>query len=111
MERGGLTCQLKRLPIYKDNYPHHRIYVNDIPAELQKFGANTIASAFRSGRRVLYGEIVQDVADRLGVRRDGTTTQVEQRILQKLAEKYWEGSSLEQRTALLEQLGSGIILW
>lgn len=48
---------------------------------------------------------MQDVAGRLGVRRDGTTAQVEQRILQKLAEKYWEGSSLEQRTALLEAVG------
>jgi uncharacterized protein YaaW (UPF0174 family) len=103
--RGGLTSQLKRLPTYKSNHPHHRVYVDDIAAELQKFGANTLASRFRSGRGVLYEEIVRDVAKRLGVPREGDTPGVEKRILQKLAEKYWEGATAEQRTALLRQTG------
>jgi uncharacterized protein YaaW (UPF0174 family) len=105
VEKGGITCQLRRLPIYAAKYPRHRAYVKDVAAELQKFGANTIASVFRSGKGVAYGEIVQDVAGRLGVRRSGTAAEVEQCILQKLAEKYWEGSSIGQRTALLEQFG------
>ncbi|HZY62085.1 MAG TPA: hypothetical protein VFE38_06110 [Edaphobacter sp.] len=105
VERGGITCQLKRLSTYKSNYPHHRVYVNDIAAELQKFGANTLASTFRSGRGVLYEEIVRDVAKRLGVRREGSTAEVEKRITQKLAEKYWEGATPEQRAALLKQVG------
>jgi uncharacterized protein YaaW (UPF0174 family) len=105
VERGGITCQLKRLPAYKSNHPHHRLYVDDIAAELQKFGANTLASRFRTGRGVLYEEIVRDVAKRLGVLREGNTAEVEKRILQKLAEKYWEGATPEQRTALLRQVG------
>lgn len=105
VERGGITCQLKRLPTYKFNHPHHRVYVNDIAAELQKFGANTLASKFRSGRGVLYEEIVRDVAKRLRVRREGNTAEVEKRIVRKLAEKYWEGATPEQRTALLRQVG------
>ena len=105
VQGGGITCQLKRLAVYKANQPHHRVYVNDIAAELQKFGANTIASAFRSGKGVPYREIVQDVAGRLGVSREGTTTDIEKRILQKLAEKFWEGATTEQRIALLNQVG------
>ncbi|WP_433971950.1 YaaW family protein [Tunturiibacter lichenicola] len=103
--QGGITCQLKRLTVYKANQPHHRVYVNDIAAELQKFGANTIASAFRSGKGVAYREIVQDVADRLGISREGTTMDIEKCILQKLAEKFWEGATAEQRLALLNQVG------
>jgi uncharacterized protein YaaW (UPF0174 family) len=105
VERGAITCQLKRLSTYKSNHPHHRVYVNDIAAELQKFGANTLASTFRSGKGVLYEEIVRDVAKRLGVQREGSAAEMEKRILQKLAEKYWEDATPEQRAALLKQVG------
>lgn len=105
VERGGITCQLKRLAVYKAKQPHHRFYVNDIAAELQKFGGNTIASAFRSGKGVPYREIVRDVATRLGVAREGSTADIEQRVIRKLAERFWEGATAEQRAALLDQVG------
>jgi uncharacterized protein YaaW (UPF0174 family) len=105
IERGGPACQLKRLSIYKRNSPRHRVYVNEIAAEIQKFGGNTIANALRSGKGIRYQEIVQDVARRLGVGREGATEQIEARILQKQGDKIWEGASIEERTALLKQFG------
>ena len=105
VEKGGITCQLKRLSTYKQNQPHHRIYLCDLVADLQKFGANTLATAFRSGKGIPYSEIAEDVGSRLGVGRHGTTAQIERRILEKLGEKYWEGASQQQRLAMLTEFG------
>src|SRR5690348_13768368 len=46
---GGMMCQLPRTSAYKNNYPNHQAYVRDIVGEIQKFGANTLATQIWRG--------------------------------------------------------------
>jgi uncharacterized protein YaaW (UPF0174 family) len=105
VKKGGITCQLKHLKVFKENSPHHRAYTRDIAAEIQKYGANTLVSqAFRSGRGVRYEEIVRDVASRLGLPSRTDVRDIETSILENLLEKLWLDQTPSQRRALLEEL-------
>ena len=61
------TEELSKRDIYKEFYPNHSIYWEEIAAELQYFGGNTIANIFRS-KGVLYSEIVRDVSKTFGIK-------------------------------------------
>ncbi len=55
------TEELSKRDIYKEFYPNHSIYWEEIAAELQYFGGNTVVNIIRS-KGVLYSEIVRDVS-------------------------------------------------
>ena len=59
------TEELTSNKLYKKYYPEHNKYWSEIAAEIQCFGANTIATFFRGGKGVIYYEIAVDVADHL----------------------------------------------
>lgn len=103
---GGMMCQLPRTAAYKNNYPNHQAYVRDIAAEIQKFGANTLATQiWRSGKGVPYHQIVADVADRVGVKSGGKSTrEIEREIITKLLVEAYETMTPEQRRELLLSL-------
>lgn len=61
------TEELTLKDIYKENYPNHHVYWQEIAAELQCFGANTFATFFRGGEGVLYREVLCDVCDKMHV--------------------------------------------
>lgn len=50
---------------YKKHYPHHSKYWQEIAAEIQCFGANSIMTFFRFGKGVLYEEVLTDVCEKL----------------------------------------------
>lgn len=54
------TEELTKKDIYKEFIPNHNIYWEEIVAEIQHFGGNTIANIAR-GKGVKYFEILQDV--------------------------------------------------
>ncbi len=54
------TEELTKKDIYKEFIPNHNIYWEEIVAEIQHFGGNTIANIAR-GRGVKYLEIIQDL--------------------------------------------------
>lgn len=60
-----LTQELKKREMYKEFYPEHSIYWQDIVSELQHFGGNTIANVIRN-KGVVYAEILDDVCKALG---------------------------------------------
>ena len=103
---GGMMCQLPRTAAYKNHYPNHQAYVRDIVAEIQKFGANTLATQlWRGGKGVPYHEIVIDVAGRVGVKSGGKSTrEIEQEIITKLLMDTYETMSAEQRREFLLSL-------
>lgn len=104
VKKGGLTCQLQGLETFKENYPNHRLYARDIAAEIQKFGANTIATQlFRSGKGVKYEEIVRDVASKLRLPTLGCTQDIELAIQKILLDRFWHDLKPEQRRALLDE--------
>jgi uncharacterized protein YaaW (UPF0174 family) len=104
IKKGGLTCQLKDLDVYRRYQPNHRFYSNDIAAEIQNFGGHTIVNVIR-GRGVPYGEIVRDVAKKLRVRRSGSTEEIEAKIQYKILGEYWEGLTVSERSDLLNTIG------
>ncbi len=103
---GGVMCQLPRTAAYKNNHPNHQEYVREIAAEIQKFGANTLATQmWRGGKGVPYHQIVIDVAGRVGVKSGGKSTrEIEREIATKLLLEAYETMSLEQRRELLLSL-------
>lgn len=61
------TEELTKRDIYKEFYPEHNHYWEEIASELQYFGGNTVANIIRS-KGVLYSEIVRDVGKTFGIK-------------------------------------------
>jgi uncharacterized protein YaaW (UPF0174 family) len=102
--KGGVASQLKSTVVYRRWYPEHVRYVDEIAAEIQKFGGNTIFNIVRGGLGVPYREIVCKVAGRLKAEYENTDAidRIEQQILIKVLEKSWENMTDGQKTALIE---------
>ena len=83
------TEELTKTEKYKQYHPEHNKYWRKIAAEIQCFGGNTFATIFRGGKGVLYKEVLQDVASKIGVKTNGSlaTTEIEEKVLTKLLEK------------------------
>ncbi|MCT7550928.1 DUF3944 domain-containing protein [Aliarcobacter butzleri] len=61
------TEELTKRDTYKEFYPKHNCYWEEIASELQYFGGNSIANVFRQ-KGVLYAEILRDVCKELGIK-------------------------------------------
>lgn len=105
--KGRLTSELDLTEVYKTNYPNHRAYVDEIAAEIQKFGGNTIANLFRGGKGVPYAQVVQDVAHQLKVNFNESmdVATIEVQILLRILEKAWEKMTEEERREFLKDIG------
>jgi uncharacterized protein YaaW (UPF0174 family) len=105
-KKGGLTCQLDATASFRNSHPHHKAYVRDITAEIQKFGANTLVSQiFRNGKGVAYQEIVSDVASKFGIKSSGKSTKhIEQDIVAKFLHDAYEKMSPDQKKEMLLSL-------
>ena len=104
---GGLTSELELTEAYKKHYPNHKMYVDEIAAEIQKFGGNTIVNLARGGKGVPYREIVCDVAKKLKVNfnKKRETEFIEQQIALKLLERAWEKMTDEEKRVFMDELG------
>lgn len=102
--KGGVSCQLKTTKAYKANYPDHAQYANEIAAEIQKFGGNTILNIMRKGKGAYYKDIVCDVAVHLKVKfnKEDDIDFIEQQILLKVLELSWEKMEHKEKEALLK---------
>lgn len=71
---------------YKQHHPDHQQYWELIAAEIQCFGANTLATLFRGGKGVEYKEILMDVCDKMKVNYNkySSTEQIENNLLMKI---------------------------
>jgi len=85
----------------------HRVYADDIAAEIQRYSGGTISNALRGGKGIPYIEVVHDVADHLGVNynRNVAVARIERKILLKVLEKAYEKMSDEEKKELLNDLG------
>lgn len=77
-----------------------------IAAELQLFGGDAIANQYR-GNGVPYKEILCDACDHLDIKIDKSQSayQIEDKILEKLLEKFLSELSPENRNKLMTELG------
>lgn len=90
--------------MYRQWQPEHTKYVNEIAADIQKIGGNTILNIIRGGVGVPSWEIVCKVAARLKVAYEKTDAidQIEQQILLKVLEKFWENMNDVEKAALIK---------
>jgi uncharacterized protein YaaW (UPF0174 family) len=95
------TEGLTSTPEYRLLAPDHRRYWQLIAAELQRYGANTLASLVRLGQGVTYREILVDVCDKLDVNynQKSTTEIIELALLMKVLEKSLDQMSQEELAA------------
>jgi uncharacterized protein YaaW (UPF0174 family) len=103
--KGGVSSQLETTRNYKKFHPRHSKYADEIAAEIQKFGGNTILNYYRCGKGVHYREIVHDVADRLkiGDHQERSVEAVENLILFKVLEEAWKKMSDAEKKNFLKQ--------
>ena len=81
-----MTEELTGSESYKNHYPNHTKYWQEIGAEIQCFGANSLVTILRGGKGVLYREVLTDVCDKTGVKFDTKikTSDIEEKLLIKL---------------------------
>lgn len=84
-----LTEELTNSEEYKLYTPNHSMYWKLIAAEVQCFGANSIATIFRGGKGVLYNEILLNVCDKLKVNynKNAKIEHIENNLLLKILDK------------------------
>lgn len=83
---------------YKRYHPDHQKYWPSIAAEIQTFGANTLASMLRRGKGVTYREVLCDACDKMKVSygKNATTEDIELSMLLKVLETSISEMSQEQ---------------
>lgn len=101
------TEELTTTSAYKAYYPKHSLYWQEIAAEIQCFGGNTIATLFRGGKGVLYREVLIDVCSKLKVNfnKNSSTAAIENNLLMKIVTDALESMSQEEIAALGTGLG------
>jgi uncharacterized protein YaaW (UPF0174 family) len=109
IEKGGVTSELGRTERYRQYSASgdHSKYADDIAAEIQRFGANTVRTAVvRNGRGIKYRKILGQMAKRCAVKARlwDETAAIEERVLLAVLSKSYEGMTEEQRGKLLATL-------
>jgi uncharacterized protein YaaW (UPF0174 family) len=101
------TEELTGSAAYKAFHPDHHKYWEEIAAEIQCFGGNTLANMARGGKGVLYKEILTDVCDKLKVNynKNASTIKIEENLLMKILTDAIEKMSPEEVKQLAEAAG------
>ncbi|MCW9711257.1 DUF3944 domain-containing protein [Avibacterium sp. 21-586] len=107
-----LTEELTSSDDYKRYYPEHSKYWQNIAAEIQLFGGNTLVNLFRGGRGVPYKEVLCDVCDKMKVNYNkySSVQQIEENLLMKILKEALEKMTPEEREKLANELGVPAVL-
>jgi len=105
-DKNRVSETLTKCDGYKNHYPNHLKYYEEIVSELQCYGGNTIANIFRGGKGVLYREILEDVCDKYKIKYDKTieTESLETLLLLTIVEHSMDKMNDSQRKELLNTL-------
>jgi len=68
IKKGGVAADLPQTQRYIQYSPNHQMYADDIAAEIQIFGANSIATFARGGKGRKYRDILVKAAKRCGIK-------------------------------------------
>lgn len=101
------TEELTSHALYKQFAPEHAKYWQQIAAELQRFGGNTLMNIIRGGQGVLYRNILEDVCDKIDVsyRASKTTGQIEESLLLNILSDALGRMSKEARKEFIQETG------
>lgn len=91
---------------YIRHQPDHQQYWDLIAAEIQRFGANTIATMLRGGEGVLYKEVLTDACDKMRVNynKNASVELIEMNLLMKILTDSVEKMSQEELETLVKEL-------
>lgn len=94
---------------YKENPKKPTKYVDLIADEIRLFGGNSFANMFRGGEGVSYHEVVCDVAKKLKVDFNSSSSvqRIEQAINLKIAEDAFQKMSDEEKEELIKEVSPG----
>ncbi|WP_429210615.1 DUF3944 domain-containing protein [Aeromonas veronii] len=101
------TEELTTTELYKSYYPDHQKYWQQIAAEIQCFGANSLVTILRGGRGVEYKEVLMDVCEKMDVNYDkySSTQRIESNLLMKILTDALENMSPDQLKDLADATG------
>ena len=102
-----LTEELSSYENYKKYYPQHTNYWQEIAAEIQYFGASTLATLFREREGVAYRKVLSDAYAHVTNKKadSGDSVQnIEDNLLMFIFNKAIEKMSLEELTTLATEL-------
>jgi len=101
------TEELTTSEDYKEHHPDHSQYWESIAAEIQCFGANSLATVLRGGKGVGYKEVLTDVCDKMKVNysSDSSAEKIENNLLMKILTDAIENMSPEELKELAESTG------
>lgn len=101
------TEELTTNPLYKRFYPEHIEYIEYVMAELQCYGANSLATIFRGGKGVLYKEILCNVCDKAKVNynKNSSVELIEQNLLLKVLTDSLEKTDMNELKELSKDIG------
>ena len=102
-EKADFTETLTVSPGYRAHYPNHSMYVNEIAHHIRLFGGNSIPNFFRD-EGPPYKEIVQDVANKLGVDYEyyNSVERIEMKILLKMLEDAFDKMSAAEKSEIIK---------
>lgn len=102
-----ISSELNTLPIYRQQCPNHVAYVDEIAAEIQKFGGNTIANILRGGQGVPYRQVALDAARQLkvDVSEDADIMDIETYLLAKVWQRAFDKMSDQEKRRFFLDFG------
>lgn len=105
-EKLRTTEGLTKCKKYISCCPDHHQYWKEIAEEIQRFGANTLATAFRMGKGVLYKEIAVDVCHRFSIKLDekDSIEVIEEKIAREVLAKAIASLNLEMLRKMAESV-------
>ena len=101
-----LTEELTTHHRYKESSPDHHAYWDLIAAEIQCFGANTLATLFRGGKGVSYRKVLTDACDKMKVNYSSGSgiEAIEFNLLMKVLTDSMKEMSAEELEAVCDDL-------
>lgn len=93
--------------VYKQHHPNHKMYWQDIAAEIQTFGGHTFANLARGDQGVLYKDVLIDVCKKMKVNFSpkSSVDLVETNLLMKVLTDSLEKMTPEQLKEIIETTG------
>ena len=101
-----LTEELTTNDRYKSHSPDHHHYWDLIAAEIQCFGANSLATMLRGGEGVIYKEVLTDACDKMKVNynKDASVEMIEMNLLMKILTEAMKDMSTDELKEIVEDL-------
>lgn len=100
---GKITEQLSKKENFRNHFPNHDKYIEDILEEIQSFGGNSVLNFIRK-KGVLYKEILIDICKnkKIKINKDSRTRDIEKIFLLNMMQELIENMDLKERKELLD---------